>query len=46
MLYLFIGFAIFFELVVFGSFSPWLPLALIAYGIYMVAKGNRMKRVA
>jgi hypothetical protein len=46
MLYLFIGFAIFFELVIFGAFNPWLPLALIAYGIYMVARENRMKRVA
>jgi hypothetical protein len=46
MLYLFIGFATFFELVIFGSFNPWLPLALIAYGIYMVVKGNRMKRIA
>ena len=46
MLYLFIGFAVFFELVVFGTFTPWLPLALIAYGVFMLIKENRMKRVA
>lgn len=46
MLYLFVGFAVFFELVIFGTFNPWLPLALIAYGVYVVAKENRMKRVA
>jgi hypothetical protein len=46
MLYLFVGFAVFFELVIFGSFNPWLPLALIAYGIFMLVRQNSMKRVA
>lgn len=43
MLYLFIGFAVFFELVIFGTFTPWLPFALIAYGIFMLTKEKRMK---
>jgi hypothetical protein len=46
MLYLFIGFAIFFELLIFGTFTPWLPLALIAYGVFMLTKGKRQKQVA
>ncbi|MCB8942328.1 MAG: hypothetical protein H6658_01000 [Ardenticatenaceae bacterium] len=46
MLYLFIGFAIFFELVVFGTLTPWLPLALIAYGVFMLSKEKRQKQAA
>lgn len=30
------GFAIFFELIIFGSFNPLLPLAVIGYGVYML----------
>lgn len=39
--YLFIGFAIFFELVIFGNLTPWLPVALIGFGVYMLVKNNR-----
>lgn len=28
--------AVFFEIVVFENFTPWLPLALIGYGVYML----------
>ena len=41
--YLFIGFAVFFELVIFGNLTPWLPVALIGYGVYMLVKNNRTK---
>ncbi len=46
MLYLFIGFAVFFELVIFGTLTPWLPLALIAYGVYMLSKEKKQKYAA
>jgi hypothetical protein len=46
MSYLFIGFAVFFELVVFGNLTPWLPIALIGYGLYMLVKNNRTKAIA
>lgn len=46
MLYLFIGFAIFFELLIFGTLNPWLALALIAYGVYMLVNAKRPKQIA
>ena len=30
------GFAVFFELIIFGSFNPLLPLAIIGYGVYLL----------
>lgn len=30
------GFAVFFELIIFGSFNPLLPLAVIGYGVYLL----------
>jgi hypothetical protein len=41
MVIMFIGFAVFFEIVVFGNITPWLSLALIAYGLYLLVKDRR-----
>lgn len=38
---MFIGLAVFFEIIIFESFQPWLPLALIAYGIYALVRNRR-----
>ena len=35
------GFAIFFELIVFGSFNPLLPLGIIGFGVYLLIKNRR-----
>ena len=35
------GFAVFFELLIFGSFNPLLPLGIIGYGIYLLLKNRR-----
>ena len=37
------GFAVFFELIIFGSFNPLLPLGIIGFGIYLLIK-NRQER--
>jgi hypothetical protein len=41
MVIMFIALAIFFEIIVFANFNPWLPLALIGYGIYLLVKDQR-----
>ena len=41
MVLLAMGFAVFFELVVFGSFNPLLPLGVIAFGVYLLVKERR-----
>ncbi|MCA9957443.1 MAG: hypothetical protein R3E31_21445 [Chloroflexota bacterium] len=46
MLMLFVGLAVFFEIIIFESFQPWLPLALIAYGLYMLVRSRRAVAVA
>lgn len=38
---LFLGLAVFFEVIIFESFQPWLPLALIAYGVYLLVRNRR-----
>ncbi|MCA9972503.1 MAG: hypothetical protein KC425_19915 [Anaerolineales bacterium] len=38
---LFLGLAAFFEIIVFESVMPWLPLALIAFGVYTLMKNRR-----
>ncbi|MCP4419794.1 MAG: hypothetical protein GY805_24545 [Chloroflexi bacterium] len=38
MVLLSMGFAVFFELIIFGSFNPLLPLAIIGYGVYLLLK--------
>lgn len=43
MAYLFIGLAVFFEIIIFENFNPLLPLILIGIGIYMLAKQRRAK---
>ena len=40
---LFLGLATFFELVVFGTYNPLLPLALIGIGIYMLVRRQRQQ---
>ncbi len=35
------GFAVFFELLIFGSFNPLLPLGVIAFGVYLLVKERR-----
>ena len=45
MVMLFIGLAVLFEIVVFESFQPWLPLALIAYGVYVLVRNRRQPAV-
>ena len=32
------GFAVFFELLIFGSFNPLLPLGVIVFGVYLLVK--------
>ncbi len=46
MAYLFIGFAIFFELIIFGNLTPWLPIFLIGYGAYLLVNQNKEKTIA
>jgi hypothetical protein len=41
MVLLAMGFAIFFELIIFGSFNPLLPLGVIAFGVYLLMKERR-----
>jgi uncharacterized membrane protein YoaT (DUF817 family) len=41
MVILFMSLAVFFEIVVFENFNPLLPLALIGYGVYLVARDRR-----
>jgi len=41
MVLLAMGFTVFFELIVFGSFNPLLPLGVIAFGIYLLVKERR-----
>lgn len=35
------AFAIFFELIIFQSYRPWLPLLMIGYGIYLLVRNPR-----
>ena len=41
MVLLAMGFAVFFELIIFGSFNPLLPLGIIGYGVYLLVKNRR-----
>ena len=41
MVLLAMGFAVFFELIIFGSFNPLLPLGVIAFGVYLLMKERR-----
>jgi hypothetical protein len=41
MVMLFMGLALFFELIVFENFNPLLPALLIAYGLYLLARNRR-----
>lgn len=36
------GFTVFFELIVFGSFNPLLPLGVIVFGVYLLVKERRV----
>lgn len=36
-----IGFALFFEVIIFGSLQPWIPVALIGYGAYMLLRSRK-----
>lgn len=45
MILLFMGLATFFEVLIFQSFAPWFPLALIAYGIYLLVKNRQTQAV-
>lgn len=44
MVLLAMGLAVFFELIVFGSFNPLLPLGVIAFGVYLLMKERRESR--
>lgn len=44
MVLLAMGFAVFFELIIFGSFNPLLPLGVIAYGVYLLLKDRREEK--
>ena len=39
--YMFMGFAVFFEIIIFENFNPLLPLGLIAFGIYLFMKNRQ-----
>lgn len=41
MAYLLVGFAIFFEIIIFGTFQPWLPILLIGYGAYLLLRNRK-----
>ena len=41
MFFAFIGFAIFFELIVWANFNPLLPLAIILFGLYMLRRDRQ-----
>lgn len=45
MFFLFLGLAIFFEFLVFENLQPWLPLALIGYGLYTLIQARQAKAV-
>ena len=44
MVLLAMGLAIFFELIIFGSFNPLLPLGVIAFGVYLLVKERRASK--
>lgn len=41
-LYAFMGLAVFFEIVIFENFNPLFSLALIGYGVFLLAKKKRL----
>ncbi len=43
MIIMFIGLALFFELLIFGNFAPIFPALLIGYGIYLMYKNKQIK---
>lgn len=43
---LFIGFAAFFEVIIFENFNPLLPVALIGYGVYLLKRENQTEKFA
>jgi len=44
MVTIFVWLAVLFEVVIFQSLGPWLPVALIAFGIYLLVKETRRAR--
>ena len=44
MVLLAMGFAVFFELIIFGSFNPLLPLGIIGFGVYLLVKERRAEK--
>ncbi len=45
MFYMFLGFAVFFEIIIFENFNPLLPLALIGLGIYLLMKNRQEEEI-
>ena len=43
MIFMFMGLAILFELVIFGNFAPIFPVLLIGYGLYLVYKNRQVE---
>ncbi|MCA9994464.1 MAG: hypothetical protein KDE56_01880, partial [Anaerolineales bacterium] len=39
--FIWVGMAIFFELIIFGTFQPWMPLVLIVGGLYLLLHERR-----
>ena len=39
--FIWVGLAIFFELIIFGTFQPWMPLVLIVGGLYLLLHERR-----
>ena len=46
MVLLAMGFAVFFELIIFGSFNPLLPLGVIAFGVYLLFKERQERALS
>lgn len=44
MVLLAMGLVVFFELIIFGSFNPLLPLGVIAFGVYLLVKERRASK--
>lgn len=44
--WMFVGFGLFFELLVFETLGPWWPLAIVAYGIYLTRRNSNEKVAA
>lgn len=46
LIFMFMGFAVFFEIIIFENFNPLLPLGLIGFGIYLLMKQRREAQTA